>query len=114
MQPEMLKIIHSSHLGMEKCKHLARDILYWPGICAQIEDFVSTCSTITLEAILKNHSSLTVYQPVHGPNLVVTYVGGDLFELQRKYYLILVDHYSGFVEINHLHNHHKQSSNHSL
>ena len=44
MQPEMLKLIHSSHLGMEKCKRRARDILYWPGMSAQIEDFVSNCN----------------------------------------------------------------------
>ena len=27
MQPEMLKLIHSSHLGIEKCKGRARDVL---------------------------------------------------------------------------------------
>ena len=37
MQREMLEIIHSSHLGMEKCKRWARDVLYWPGMNSEIE-----------------------------------------------------------------------------
>ena len=31
MRPDMLRIIHGSHLGVDKCKHRAQDILYWPG-----------------------------------------------------------------------------------
>ena len=45
MQSEMLLAIHSSHLGMEKCKQRVRDILYWPGMCKQIEDIVLSCQT---------------------------------------------------------------------
>ena len=41
MQREMLPIIHSSHLEMEKCKHRARDVLYWPAMSKHIKDFVS-------------------------------------------------------------------------
>ena len=45
MQSEMLHTIHSSHLGVEKCKRRARDILYWPGMNSQIEDLISNCQT---------------------------------------------------------------------
>ena len=45
MQPEMLKLIHCSHLGIEKCKRRARDIMYWPGMSSQIQDTVSACGT---------------------------------------------------------------------
>lgn len=31
MRPNMLRLIHGSHLGVDKCKRRARDILYWPG-----------------------------------------------------------------------------------
>ena len=43
MQREMLEIIHSSHLGMKKCKRRARDVLYWPGMNSEIENTVSRC-----------------------------------------------------------------------
>ena len=50
MQPEMLiqKLIHSSHLDIEKCKRRARDILYWPGMSSQIQDAVLTCATCNM------------------------------------------------------------------
>ena len=43
LQQEMLRIIHGAHLGVEKCKRRARDVLYWPGMNAQVEDEVSSC-----------------------------------------------------------------------
>ena len=44
MRREMLEKIHESHLGISKCKERGRDILYWPGMSAQIEDIVSKCA----------------------------------------------------------------------
>lgn len=32
LRPEMLKILHSSHLGQEKCIQRAKSTLFWPGI----------------------------------------------------------------------------------
>ncbi len=45
LRPNMLKIIHQAHLGIIKCKQLARDVIFWPGINKQIEDIVSKCDT---------------------------------------------------------------------
>ena len=39
----MLHRIHESHQGIVKCKHRARDSLFWPGMSSQIEDKVSKC-----------------------------------------------------------------------
>ena len=44
MQPFVLKTIPESHLGIVKCKQLARDSVYWPRMNAQIEDIVGKCS----------------------------------------------------------------------
>ena len=48
MQQEMLHKIHSSHLGVEKCKRRARDVMFWPGMAAQIQDTVANCHVCTL------------------------------------------------------------------
>ena len=40
---EMLHRIHESHQGIFKCKHRARDTLFWPGMSSQIEDKVCKC-----------------------------------------------------------------------
>lgn len=44
MRQEILNKIHESHLGIVKCKDRKRDILYWPGMSAQIEDNLSQCA----------------------------------------------------------------------
>ena len=48
MRKEMLDIIHQGHMGIEKSKRRARDVLYWPGINSQIIDKIARC-TICLE-----------------------------------------------------------------
>lgn len=35
LRPEMLKILHSSHLGQAKCIQRAKSTLFWPGITKQ-------------------------------------------------------------------------------
>ena len=43
LRKEMLEKIHSSHLGMVKCKQRARDVLFWPQMGNDIEQVVSKC-----------------------------------------------------------------------
>lgn len=43
LRKEMLEKIHESHLGIVKCKLRAREILYWPNMCQDIEKFISKC-----------------------------------------------------------------------
>ena len=45
LRPDILRLIHESHLGMEKCKSRARAVVYWPGMSADIERLVAKCST---------------------------------------------------------------------
>jgi hypothetical protein len=37
----IIPAIHSSHMGILKCKQRARELVYWPGMNKQIEDVVS-------------------------------------------------------------------------
>jgi len=99
MQPDMLKIIHSAHMGTEKCKRRAKEVLYWPGMNSQIEDVVSNCQTCSMYQRSQMKEPL-IYHEV--PKRPWAKVGADLFELSRKSYLILVDYYSGFIEVNQL------------
>ena len=43
MRAEMLQLIHKGHLGIEKCKRRARDILYWPNMNKDVYDTVLRC-----------------------------------------------------------------------
>lgn len=44
MRKDMLNLIHDSHLGIEKCKRRARDVVFWPSMNEHIED-VAKCGT---------------------------------------------------------------------
>ena len=44
MYTSMLQVVHGSHLGIEKWKRRAKDVLYWPGMTTQIEDVVQNCA----------------------------------------------------------------------
>ena len=43
LRPDILKTIHESRLGVEKCPLRARSTVYWPGITNDITQFVSQC-----------------------------------------------------------------------
>uniref|UniRef100_A0A3P9LL44 Gypsy retrotransposon integrase-like protein 1 n=1 Tax=Oryzias latipes TaxID=8090 RepID=A0A3P9LL44_ORYLA len=45
LRAEMLSRVHVGHMGMEKCKQRARDILFWPGMSKDIENVVQNCTT---------------------------------------------------------------------
>ena len=67
MQQEMLQIIHSSHLGIEKCKRRARDVLYWPGMNAQIEEVVSNCTVCSTYQRSNPKEPLLSHEAPHRP-----------------------------------------------
>jgi hypothetical protein len=96
LRREMLKIIHEGHLGIEKCRGLARTCLYWPGINRDIENYISQCSVCKSFSRQQQKESL---MPQEIPELPWQRIGADLFQLFGKDYLILVDYYSKYPEI---------------
>ncbi|GAA6096806.1 uncharacterized protein K02A2.6-like, partial [Tachysurus ichikawai] len=96
LRPEMLKRIHSSHIGGDACYRQARDTLYWPSMQAEIKDFVSNCSTCNEFA--HNQQKETMLSHVI-PSRPWQIVSMDLFGHRQKDYLIIVDHFSDFWEI---------------
>jgi len=30
LRPEMLKLVNEGHLGIERCKNLIKDLIFWP------------------------------------------------------------------------------------
>ena len=42
---DVLQKIHDSHMGMEGCIRRARESVFWPGMRAAIQDYVSKCET---------------------------------------------------------------------
>jgi hypothetical protein len=96
MRQEMLMRILTGHMGIQKSKEHARDVLYWPGMAKEIEDYVSRCSTCQENQNLPQRELLL---PRCIPSHPWQMVGTDLFWWNGANYLLIVDNYSNFFKI---------------
>ena len=94
---KMLSIISEGHLGIKKCKSLARQSLYWPGLTRDIEELIRKCS------ICNSYSRKQQQEPLLQPHRPWQKLGTDIFSLINKDYLLIVDYYSKYPEISMLH-----------
>ena len=99
MRREMLLRVHEGHLGIETCRSRARMALFWPGMNADIEKTVANCGTCKM-----HHTANTKETLVNDPilNLPWEMVASDLFTLDGRDYLLVVDYYSNYPEVEHL------------
>jgi hypothetical protein len=99
LRDDVLKGLHSAHLGTEKNKQRARMIVYWPGIGKDIETFIRRCDACT-HTMSNNQKEPMIPMPI--PSLPWQHVGCDLFEWNGKQYAITVDYYSRYFEVDNL------------
>ncbi len=99
LRNEMLHQIHRSHIGIEGCLRRAREVIYWPRMNAEVKDFVSKCS------ICQTHQPEQCREPLKSyavPPRPWSVIGEDLFQLGQQQFLIIVDYWSGFFEVQEL------------
>ncbi len=96
LRSEMLSRIHESHLGINKCKQRARELLFWPGMSTQIEELVARCEMCATHRPINSRELMIVSE---SPSRPWEMVGCDLFEFRGTYYLVCVDYYSKWPEI---------------
>ncbi|KAL1264137.1 hypothetical protein QQF64_004492 [Cirrhinus molitorella] len=96
LRQEIMKRLHEGHLGAEKCQRQARTAIYWPGMNGDIERMVSNC-----EICLK-HQAKQQKEPmiiIHPPSEPWQKIATDLFTLDGKNYLLVIDYLSNYPEI---------------
>ncbi len=93
MQAEMLNTLHANHLGTEPNTRMAREVLYWPGMRKGIKDMCDACPACAQYNQLSQcgHSRHPVYR---GRGLLK-----QSFTLNQKNYLVILCHYSDWIEI---------------
>ena len=96
---ELLRRIHSSHLGVNGFLNRARGCLYWPSMTADIENYVSTGEAC--REYERGQVKETMMSP-EMPNHPWQQVAADLFEFEEKTFLVTSDYYSDFFELDHL------------
>ena len=96
LRPSMLSKIHTSHRGAEYCLRFARDAVFWPNMSKDIETYSQTCPTCV------QYAKQAATEPMLShptPTLPWQFVSQDIFELEHKQYLVTVDHFSHFYEL---------------
>lgn len=106
LRKEMLTKIHTGHRGIEKCRNRAKQVMYWPGIYAQMEEMVNSCSTCIKFRPKQPSEPLKPHDLCNYP---WEKVGADLCVFNGKNYLVLCDYYSNYSEVCRLHNVSSQS-----
>lgn len=101
LRKKMLKYLHEGHMGIQACQNLAKNTVYWPNINNDIYNIVSSCELCLKYRNGNCKEELLSHEIVCHPWYRL---GCDLFEFNKNMYILFVDYYSKFVEIDLLSN----------
>ena len=71
--------------------------MYWPGMNSQIEQFIKDCECAKC-ATFKNKQSPESLRPTSVPDLPYAIVGCDLFDLESRKYVMVIDYFSKYID----------------
>lgn len=97
----MLQKIHSAHLGAESNIRMNKDMLFWPGMKAEIREACRACGKCA-QYNTQNPKEPMQSQPI--PMYPWQFISQDIGTFESTNYLITVDHYSDFIEVDELDN----------
>ena len=96
LRASIKKRLHSAHLGCDSMLRRARGTVFWPGMAGDIKQLADSCETCQEMKPRNTQEPLKQHNDGDGP---WQKIGLDLFEIAGKHYLIVVDYYSNFIEI---------------
>ncbi|XP_040071826.1 uncharacterized protein K02A2.6-like [Ixodes scapularis] len=99
LRGEMKEKLHSSHMGIESTLRRARDSIFWLSMNAEIKDHISACNVCQKHAPAQQRETL---EPHPRPDFPWERVGCNIQEHYSKHFLITVDYYSNFWEVDQL------------
>ena len=96
LREEMLERLHEGHLGINKTLMKARDVLFWPGMAAEITEKVKKCPMCLEYRPCQQSEPLKSHEI---PPLPWAKVGTDLLHKNGRNYLVTIDYYSKWPEL---------------
>lgn len=98
MRGDMLNRLHEGHFGVNKCRQRANDTVWWPGISADINEMVKRCYSCIQERVNLKEPLM----PSKLPSRPWQKICLDLLKVHSKWYVVLIDYYSKFIEMDEL------------
>lgn len=103
LRKDFLDRLHSTHQGVDYTTKLSKDTVFWPGISSQIRSLILDCDICLKYAPRQPNPPMLSHEVPSSP---FERVSLDAFELnidgKRKRYLVTVDHFSDFFEVDEL------------
>jgi hypothetical protein len=96
LQEDILKCLHQGHWGVTKCRDMASECVWWIGMSNDIKHMIAMCSECQVNQRSQKHEPLIPTPNPEGPWLRIA---ADLFYVNNKNYIVLVDYYSKYLEI---------------
>ena len=96
LREEMLERLHEGHLGINKTLMKARDVLFWPGMAAEVTEKVRKCPVCLENRPCQQSEPLKSHEI---PPLPWAKVGTDLLHKNGRNYLVTIDYYSKWPEL---------------
>ncbi len=96
LRSDMKLKLHSSHLGIDGCLHQACEAIFWPGMSSKIRQYIATCDICRTFESSQQKETLMNHET---PSRPWDRIGTDLFAWNSKDFLVTVDYYSNFWEI---------------
>lgn len=96
LKKEMLNKLHKTHMSIVKTQTRARELLFWPKMNQDIEDFIGQC------AVCNKFMNSNCKEPLISQEMLSrpwSKVAADMFQFKGSEYLLFVDDYSKFSEI---------------
>ena len=97
LRPEVLKLLHATHMGITSMKNLARNHVWWPKLDSELEIVAKTCETCQLNQRMPNKSIPHPWRSTDKcwDRIHVDFAGPFLGSM----WLIVVDSYSKWIEV---------------
>ena len=105
LQEDILQRLHQGHQGIVKCRALARESVWWPGLSKRMEKVVEACLTCEKDRQYPEDRQYPPepMRPTKTPEYPWQRIGMDLFQPNGQQYLLMGGYYSRWNEIAHLH-----------
>ena len=96
LRSDIKRRLHASHLGTESMMRRARETVYWPGMVREVEQMAASCKPCLEYKPANPKEPLIIHDKTNKP---WDKIGCDLFQLENKDFLIVVDYHSNFIEV---------------
>jgi RNase H-like domain found in reverse transcriptase/Reverse transcriptase (RNA-dependent DNA polymerase)/Integrase zinc binding domain/Integrase core domain len=96
LKRDVLEVLHEGHLGIVRMKLLARSYVWWFGLSTDIENCCRQCQLCAINQKRIKDCPNSYWPPTNRP---MERVHADLFHLEGKTFLLIVDSFSKWIDV---------------